>query len=110
MFEETILRKLIVNADDFGFNQDVTDGILECHKNGCVTSTTLMTHMPAAEYAAERSKSYPELSVGIHFSINTGRPLSAPEKIPSLVDSQGNFNPPLKLSDLPSVASCLLQR
>lgn len=97
------MRKLIVNADDFGFNQDVTDGILECHKNGCVTSTTLMTHMPAAEYAAERSKSYPELSVGIHFSINTGRPLSAPEKIPSLVDSQGNFKPS---SEIVRLAKC----
>jgi predicted glycoside hydrolase/deacetylase ChbG (UPF0249 family) len=85
------MRKLIVNADDFGFNREVTDGILECHKNGCVTSTTLMAHMPAAEYAVEQSKKFPNLSVGIHLAINTGRPLSDPKKIPALVDSDGNF-------------------
>ena len=37
---------LIVNADDFGFNHEITDGIVESHHNGVVTSTTLMVNMP----------------------------------------------------------------
>jgi len=85
------MRKLIVNADDFGFNRQITDGIIQCHEHGCVTSTTLMANMPAAEYAAEQSKKFPKLSVGIHLAINTGRPVSIPKKIPALVNRDGTF-------------------
>lgn len=85
------MRKLIVNADDFGFNREVTDGIIKCHQQGCVTSTTLMAHMPAAEYAVEQAKKFPNLSIGIHLAINTGRPISNPEEIPALVNSDGAF-------------------
>ena len=87
------IRKLIVNADDFGFNREVTDGIIQCHKHGCVTSTTLMANKEAAEYAAEESKKYPNLSVGIHFVLNGngGRAVSDPDKIPALVNPDGAF-------------------
>jgi len=85
------MPKLIVNADDFGFNAQITDGIIACHLRGCVTSATLMANMPAAEYAAEQAKKLPELSVGIHFVLNVGRPVSDPEKIPALVKPDGTF-------------------
>lgn len=86
------MRKLIVNGDDFGYNREITDGIIQCHAKGILTSTTLMVNMPAAEYAAEESKKHPNLSVGIHLNLTTGRPISEPQKIPALVDSDGNFN------------------
>ena len=35
-------KLLIVNADDFGFTRDVNDGIVEAHRAGILTSTTLM--------------------------------------------------------------------
>lgn len=85
------MRKLIVNADDFGFNREVTDGIIQCHQKGCVTSTTLMANMPAAEYAAEQAKKFPNLSVGIHFALSDGPVVSAPGKIPALVNKDGQF-------------------
>lgn len=85
------MRKLIVNADDFGFNRQITDGIIQCYRQGCVTSTTLMANMPAAEYAAEQAGKFPNLSVGIHLVLNAGRPVSAPKKIPALVNSDGTF-------------------
>jgi len=85
------MRKLIVNGDDFGFNREVTNGIIECHTRGILTSTTLMVNMPAAEYAAEKGKKYPNLSIGIHLNLTTGKPLSAPEKIPALLGPDGNF-------------------
>lgn len=85
------MRKLIVNADDFGFNHEITNSIIWCHQRGCVTSATLMAHMPAAEYAAEQSKKFPNLSVGIHLGIGTGSPLSDPKKISALVNPDGTF-------------------
>ena len=43
--------KLIVNADDYGMSRGVNLGIIEAHKNGIVTSTTLMVTMPEVEQA-----------------------------------------------------------
>jgi predicted glycoside hydrolase/deacetylase ChbG (UPF0249 family) len=83
--------KLIINADDFGFNREITDGIIECHRAGTVTSTTLMVNMPAAEYAASLITQYPNLSVGIHLNLTVGRPVLDASLVPSLVDEQGLF-------------------
>ena len=84
-------RKLIINADDFGFNREITDGIVESHHNGVVTSTTLMINMPAAEYAVERAPDCPDMSIGLHVNLTAGRPVSDPSEIPSIVGSDGMF-------------------
>ena len=86
-------KKLIINADDFGFNQAISDGIVECFTRGCLTSTTLMAHMPAAEYAVELAKDLPDLSVGVHLSLCTGRPVAPASQIPSLTMEDGSFLP-----------------
>jgi hypothetical protein len=85
------VKKLIVNADDFGFTRAVTDAIIDCHNNGIVTSTTLMSNMPFAEYAASKAKAFPRLSVGLHLNLTEGKPLTAPAKVDGLIDSKGNF-------------------
>ena len=41
-------KRVVVNADDFGFSEGVTEGILRAHADGIVTSTTIMANMPAA--------------------------------------------------------------
>lgn len=79
------VKKLIVNADDFGFSKAVTDAILDCHSNGIVTSTTLMSNMPFAEYAASKAKVFPMLSVGLHMTLTEGKPLSAPADVDNLI-------------------------
>ena len=86
------MRKLIINADDFGFNKKITDGIIECHKAGTVTSATLMVNMPAAEYAASLISEYPDLSVGIHLNLTVGCPVLDASLLPSLVDKKGFFH------------------
>jgi chitin disaccharide deacetylase len=63
------MRRLIVNADDFGLAQTVNDGIVRGHTHGIVTSTSLMVHQPAAEAAADAARSLPDLSVGLHVDI-----------------------------------------
>ena len=85
------MKKLIVNADDFGLTRAVTDAIIDCHNNGIVTSTTLMSNMPFAEYAASKAKAFPKLSVGLHLNLTEGKPLVEPDKVDNLVDSGGNF-------------------
>jgi len=82
---------MIINADDFGFNKEITDGILNCHRAGTVTSTTMMVNMSASDYAAEFVSKCPNLSVGIHLNLTAGRPLTDPSKVRSLVDSNGYF-------------------
>lgn len=59
-------RQLIVNADDFGFTQDVNAGIIEAHERGIVTAATLMPTGAAFADAVERTRAYPALDVGCH--------------------------------------------
>jgi predicted glycoside hydrolase/deacetylase ChbG (UPF0249 family) len=63
--------RLIVNADDFGMTAGVTEGIVEAHVRGIVTSTSLMVDSPAAAYAVQLSREHPGLSIGLHFVDDT---------------------------------------
>ena len=60
------MRKLIVNADDFGFTCGVNEGILACHREGILTATTLMATGRAFHHAVELSRGTPSLDVGCH--------------------------------------------
>jgi len=68
---------LIVNADDFGASTGINRGILEAHRRGILTSTSLMVNMPAAEEAVALSREAPDLSVGLHvnFTNEGGMPV-----------------------------------
>lgn len=61
------IRRLIVNADDFGFATGVNEGILEAHVNGILTSTSLMVDWPAAAHAVDLARGHPGLSIGLHY-------------------------------------------
>jgi len=91
-------KRLIVNADDFGMSQGITDGILLAHRFGFLTSASLMANMPAAEYAAARAAKMPTLAVGMHLNICQGKPVLAASKVASLVDGNGDFFPPAALA------------
>ncbi len=84
-------RYLIVNADDFGRSRGVNLGILKAHKEGIVTSTSFMVNQPFAQEGASILKDTPSLGAGVHLVFSTGRPVLPPEKVPTLVDSQGFF-------------------
>ena len=71
-------KRVIVNADDFGFSAAISDGILRAHRGGIVTSTTLAANMPAAAEAVGRLADAPDLGVGVHLNASQGPPLSEP--------------------------------
>jgi predicted glycoside hydrolase/deacetylase ChbG (UPF0249 family) len=60
------LRRLIVNAEDFGFTSGVNRAIVGAHTHGVVTFSTLMANGPAFAEAAQLAETVPKLSVGCH--------------------------------------------
>ena len=85
------IRQLVVNADDFGISRGVNRGIVEAHRTGLVTSASLMPNLPSAEDALTRAATCPDLGLGLHLTLTAGKPLSPPETVPTLVDSEGRF-------------------
>ena len=63
------VRELIINADDFGMSASVNRGIIKCHEDGVVTSTSLMVRREAAADAAAYARTHPNLSVGLHVDL-----------------------------------------
>lgn len=68
--DEASVRYLIVNGDDFGLTDGVNRGILETHRRGVLTSTSLMVNRRAAPAAAAAARELPSLSVGLHLEID----------------------------------------
>jgi len=87
------VKRLIVNADDLGRSRGVNRGVLRAHKEGIVTSTTIMANAEAAADAASLVRDQRRLGVGVHLVLTHGRPLSPPQAVPSLVREDGTFPP-----------------
>jgi predicted glycoside hydrolase/deacetylase ChbG (UPF0249 family) len=90
-------RRLIVNADDFGRAEGIDRGILRAHRDGIVTSTTLMTNAPATAHAARLARETPSLDVGVHLVLTYARPLGDPARLRSIVRDDGSFPRPTEL-------------
>jgi chitin disaccharide deacetylase len=86
------MKTLIVNADDFGLTEGVNEGIIRAHRNGLVTSTTLMANGEAFESAVAISRRAPQLGIGVHLNLTQGRPVAPPPQIPTLVGPNGHFH------------------
>jgi predicted glycoside hydrolase/deacetylase ChbG (UPF0249 family) len=87
------VKRLVVNADDFGLSAGVNRGILEAHAAGVVTSASLMVNTPgfAAAAAAARGGGAPRLGVGLHLNLTIGAPVSPPESVRSLCGRDGRL-------------------
>ncbi|NSW53734.1 MAG: ChbG/HpnK family deacetylase [Anaerolineae bacterium] len=85
-------RYLIINADDFGMSDGVTDGIIKAWQAGVVTSTSAMINMDGAVERIQAARAaHPDLPIGLHLNITVGKPVTPPSEIPTLVDEDGNF-------------------
>jgi len=85
------VRRLIVNADDFGRSVSINQAVIRAHREGILTTTSLMVNEPAFAEAVELAKQNPKLGVGLHLSLVCGRSALSQSKIPGLVNRRGEF-------------------
>lgn len=76
------MKRLIINADDFGFTRDVNSGIVHAHTHGVLTSTTLMANGDAFEDAVRLARETPSLDIGCHLVLVQGRSLVTGKLLP----------------------------
>ncbi len=88
------MRRLIINADDFGLTAGVNRAIVEAHEHGVVTSATLMANGSAFADAIGLAQSRPRLGVGCHIVLVDGAPLLDATAVRSLLDLRGNSGSP----------------
>lgn len=84
-------RKLIINADGFGFSYGANMAIFEAAAAGAITSISVNTNFEAVNQLLLFHATYPHISIGVHLNPIVGKPVSRPEKIPSLLDPDGEF-------------------
>ena len=84
------MRRLIVNADDFGFTAGINRAIVEAHTRGIVTSTTLMANGRAFTDAVCSAATVPRLSVGCHVVLIDGVPVLDAKQLPSITTSNSS--------------------
>ncbi|MBC7293777.1 MAG: ChbG/HpnK family deacetylase, partial [Thermoleophilia bacterium] len=84
--------RLVVNADDFGRSRAINTAVLEAHREGILTSASLMVTAPAAADAVRIAQANPNLAVGLHLVVLGGRSALPPQEIPHLVNSAGLFS------------------
>jgi hopanoid biosynthesis associated protein HpnK len=83
--------RIILNADDFGGSTSINAAVLQAHRDGVLTSTSLMVTGEAVEEAVALARKMPSLAVGLHLVVVAGRPALAPQRVPHLVGGNGRF-------------------
>ncbi len=91
MATPSLPRRLIVNADDFGRSHSINEAVIRAHREGILTTASLMVNEEACEEAIQLARQNPRLGVGLHLTLLCGQSALAPEEIPGLVDAVGQF-------------------
>ena len=92
MGDPRISKRLIVNADDFGRSSSINAAVIKAHKEGILTTASLMVNGSAFSEAVELAHENPKLGVGLHLSLICGRSTLKPTEIPGLVDNRYQFS------------------
>ena len=85
------MKRLIVNADDFGLSPEVNAGVIRAHRDGILGSASLMVAEPAARAGAELAGHNPALDVGLHAVVCQGRSVLENGRLRGAVDASGRF-------------------
>jgi hopanoid biosynthesis associated protein HpnK len=85
-------RRLIVNADDFGRSHSINEAVIRAHRDGILTTASLMVNEPGGGEAVTLARENPRLGVGLHLVLLQGHSALPPEKIPGLVNARGEFS------------------
>lgn len=85
-------RRLIVNADDFGRSHSINQAVVRAHREGILTSASLMVNEEGFAEAVALARENPRLGIGLHLTLLCGHSAQPPEHIPGLVDEQQRFS------------------
>jgi hopanoid biosynthesis associated protein HpnK len=84
--------RLIVNADDFGLSPAVNEAVIRAHREGILTSASLMVNEPGLDEAVKLARENPRLGVGLHLTLVQGHSALPPERISGLVNVRREFS------------------
>lgn len=85
------MKRVIITADDLGKTKAINQGIELGHREGLITSASLLVNGEALEDALQVIGRVPGLDTGLHLNLVEGRPISKPHTIPTLIRSNGSF-------------------
>lgn len=85
------MKRLIVNGDDYGYTPEKSEGILKAHREGILTSTTVMVNLVSKLEINKLLKYKKSLGIGLHLNITRGKPISLPKEVPSLINEKGEM-------------------
>jgi hopanoid biosynthesis associated protein HpnK len=85
-------RRLIVNADDFGRSPSINQAVLRAHREGILTTASLMVNEPGVDEAVRMARENPKLGVGLHLALVCGAAALPASQIPHLANSNGRFS------------------
>jgi predicted glycoside hydrolase/deacetylase ChbG (UPF0249 family) len=80
-----------VNADDLGWTEGVNRGIAETHRNGIVTSASLLANGAAFGSGVALARTTPGLGVGLHLNLSDGQPVAGRELVTTLLNQRGEL-------------------
>jgi hopanoid biosynthesis associated protein HpnK len=83
--------RLIVNADDFGQSSTINQAVIRAHREGIVTTASLMVNEPACAEAVALARENPRLGVGLHLTFLFGHSALPAAQIPGLVNARQEF-------------------
>ena len=86
------MKRLIVNADDFGLHSEVNKAVIRGYQKGCIRSTSLMPTGAAVEEASQLARENPWLGIGIHLTLVAENPLLPRDKVSTLLAEDGKFH------------------
>lgn len=84
-------RRLIVNADDFGRSTSINSAVIRAHRDGILTTASLMVNEHACAEAVALAREHPNLGVGLHLTLLCGHSALDSKQIPGLVNEHGEF-------------------
>lgn len=85
-------RYLIITADDFGASKNINEGIKIAATQNVITTISAMTNFgESLPELKQLSEIHPDIGIGVHLNISTGKPVLGAEQVPSLTNSTGNF-------------------
>src|SRR5438552_16568410 len=87
----TSARRLIVNADDFGRSTSINQAIIRAHREGVLTTASLMVNEPAFAEAVALARENPRLGIGLHLTFICGHSTLPRGEVPGLVNSASAF-------------------